>query len=46
MFLDERLLSQKCDFLIPAAQECVINKLYPSEIINFIKILYFPLKSY
>jgi len=26
MFLDDRVLSQKCDFLIPAAQECVINR--------------------
>ena len=26
MFLDNRVLSKKCDFLIPAAQECVINK--------------------
>ena len=26
MFLDERVMAKKCDFLIPAAQECVINK--------------------
>lgn len=25
-FLDDRLLAKTCDFLIPAAQECVINK--------------------
>lgn len=37
MFLDERLLSQKCDFLIPAAQECVINKFYKIFHLHFLK---------